>query len=45
MNKEPVTKEKALNRLKMAIEHKREIKESIEREFASNGKVANVVFV
>lgn len=45
MNKEHVTKEDALNRLKTAMEHKREIKKSIEKEFASIGKVANVVFL
>lgn len=40
-----MNKVEALNRLKMAMEHKKEIKESIEQEFASNGKVANVVFL
>lgn len=45
MEKVLITKESALNRFKKAIEHKQEVKSSIEKEFASKGKIANVVFL
>lgn len=45
MNKVQITKEAAVNRLKKALEHKKEVKASIEKEYASQGKVAKVVFL
>lgn len=45
MNKVKITKESALNRIKAAMAHKKEIKASIENEYASNGKSVNVVFL
>lgn len=45
MNNIKITKESALSRIKTAIEHKKEIKSSIEKEYALKGKVANVVFL
>lgn len=45
MNKVQITKESALNRIKAAMKHKRDVKASIEKEYASNGKSVNVVFL
>lgn len=45
MNNKKITIESAMNRIKKALEHKKQLKKSIEEEFFAAGKKANVVFL
>lgn len=45
MNDKMITKESAMNRIKKTLEHKKQLKKSIEEEFSAAGKKVNVVFL